>query len=119
VKCATILRWSARILSLVAFAFVAMFLGGGEEFDPAKFTAREWVGFALFPIGVCLGLLVAWFKEGLGALISLACLAAIVAMQVAKSGGLGRGTAFLAFAAPGLLFVASHLVRRTAPAGSR
>ena len=118
-RIATILRWSARILSLAAFVIVAMFLGGGEEFDPGRFSAREWAYFALFPIGVCVGLLVAWFREDLGAGLSLGCLAAQVGILLARSYGLAEAVGFLPFAVPGLLFLASHLVRRTAAAGSR
>ena len=37
------------------------------------------VAFALFPVGVCVGYLIAWRREFLGAMVSAACLALLYA----------------------------------------
>ena len=68
-------HWLARLTSLLSLGIVAMFLLA-EPFNPSHVRPREWVGFVCFPLGVMIGLIVAWFKEGLGASISLCSLAA-------------------------------------------
>ena len=68
-------RWTARILSLVSIAVLLLFLFG-EPFPAAKLSAREWTGLLFFPFGIMLGFVVAWWKEGVGAAITIVSLVA-------------------------------------------
>ena len=53
------LRWSARVWSILAVGLVLLF-ASGEGMNLAHFTAHELVLFVFFPLGVCLGMAVAW-----------------------------------------------------------
>lgn len=100
----TFLRWTARLWSLLAIAFVLAFMIG-EELNLARFTPHELVLFAFFPVGVCAGLVLAWRHELAGGTVTVASLAAFYLANRAFSGRFPGGLAFLAVAAPGLLFL--------------
>jgi hypothetical protein len=106
------LRWSARILSLLAVGVVLLF-AIGEGLNLSRFTATELVLFAFFPVGVCLGMVLAWRWEGLGGGITLASFAAFYLVHRLTSSGFPRGFAFLALAAPGFLFPLCSLWARS------
>jgi len=77
----TAIRWIARVWSIASVGFVLlMFVGSGlaEGFNPAQFAFRDWVGL-FFPLGVCLGMIVAWRREGLGGGITVGSLLALYA----------------------------------------
>lgn len=100
------LRWVARLWSILSVAFVLLFAIGeiahGSGPPP---TRQEWVGLAFWPLGVCLGLVLAWYREALGGALALACLAAFYLWNLASSGRLPRGPFFFLVAAPGLIFL--------------
>jgi hypothetical protein len=56
-----VIRWVARIWSILALGFVALMLVGEvvSPHAPPPSSARDLVGLALFPFGVCLGILLA------------------------------------------------------------
>lgn len=105
------LRWSARVLSILAVGIVLLF-AFGEGLNLSQFTTRELVLFAFFPLGVCLGMVVAWWREGLGGGITMACLAAFYLVNRLSSSSFPRGLAFVALAAPGFLFLVCWLWTR-------
>ncbi len=94
-------RWTARIWSVVSICVVLLFIIG--EGGPTK--AAEWRLFLFFPLGVCLGMALAWWREGIGGIVTVASLLAFYAIHLATTGTLPYGWAFLAFAAPGFLFL--------------
>ncbi len=47
-----LIRWAARLLSIVSATMLLLFLFGAERFEVSKFTATEWLGVAFFPFGV-------------------------------------------------------------------
>jgi hypothetical protein len=99
------LRWLARIGSVVSLGLLLIFFVG-ERFNPAKVASREWVGFLFFPIGVGAGMIVGWWREGLGgAITTLSLLAFYGVYGFLLNGSLWQGGAFIAFAAPGMLFL--------------
>ncbi|MGB8266460.1 MAG: hypothetical protein WCE44_09080 [Candidatus Velthaea sp.] len=111
------LQWLARALSLAAVGVVLSFaIGGGSFSQLSRFTASELVLFAFFPLGVCLGMVVAWRWEGVGAAITIASLGAFYAAHRLLSPGFPRGFAFVALAAPGLLFLLHWLLKRSSQA---
>ena len=107
------LRWSARVWSILAVGLVLLF-AFGEGVNLSHFTARELVLFAFFPLGVCLGMAVAWWREGLGGGVTVASFAAFYLAHFLQSSHLPRGLAFAAVAAPGFLFLLSWLLARSA-----
>jgi hypothetical protein len=106
------LRWSARVLSILAVGVVLLF-AFGEGLNLSHFTAPQLVLFAFFPIGVCLGMALAWRWEGLGGGIAVASLAAFYLVDRLTSSSFPRGFAFVALAAPGFLFLLCWLWARS------
>jgi hypothetical protein len=75
---------------------------------------KEWLGFLFFPFGICVGMILAWKKESLGGLITVGSLLASYVVHFATTGRLLKGWAWLAFAAPGFLFLLSSQLSRRA-----
>jgi len=83
--------WVARIWSLVSFGFVLLFLfGEGLNGHGARPTQGEWIGLALWPGGVVLGLAIAWFRAKLGGVIAIASLIAFYLWSLWDRGGFLR-----------------------------
>jgi len=103
-------RWIARAWSVATIALVLAFIVGERSLPSGP---REWLGFLFFPFGICVGMIVAWKKESLGGFITVASLLAAYVIHFATTGTLLKGWAWLAFAAPGFLFLLlSQLSRR-------
>lgn len=102
----------ARVGSIASITLLIM-LFVGEGLDPFHVTPRQWVGLFFFPIGVIVGMVIAWWKEGVGAAITLGSLLALYLVY----GYLMRyhiaGWAFLVFASPGFLFLLHWLLTGT------
>jgi hypothetical protein len=92
---------------------VVLLFAFGEGLNLSHFTARELVLFAFFPIGVCLGMALAWRWEGFGGGLTVASLAAFYLAQRLTSSSFPRGFAFVALAAPGFLFLLCWLWARS------
>ncbi|MGB7767253.1 MAG: hypothetical protein WBN22_00165 [Verrucomicrobiia bacterium] len=105
------LRWSARILSILVVGILLVF-ACGEGLNLPHFTARELLLFVFFPLGFCVGMVVAWWREGLGGGITVGSLAAFYLADYLMSSSFPRGWAFVALAAPGFLFLLSQLWTR-------
>jgi hypothetical protein len=85
----------------------------GEPFDATRITAAQWLGLTLFPFGLMAGFVVAWWKEGLGAAITIGSLVVFSLVFVfLLNGNIMRGAGFLVFALPGFLFLLSWLLKR-------
>jgi len=107
------LSWVARIWSLASIVFVLVFLfGEGLSGHGAEPTAAEWIGLALWPGGVVVGLAVAWFRNGLGGAIATGFLIGFYVWNLLERGSFPRGPYFLLVAAPGILFLLSSLLSR-------
>ena len=109
-----ILRWIARILSIISIGFVLLFLAG-EVLPPhteAVFKVRDVVAMVFFPIGVCIGLGLAWRRELQGGMIAIGSLAAFYLILFLFDGRFPRGPYFFLLASPGLLFLAVWGVER-------
>ena len=105
----TILRWIARIGSIIIIAGVlAIFIGEGG-FNPFKLTAQEASMMVCF-WGSCIGLGLAWKWEGIGGTISVSFMAIFFALEFAFSGHFPRGWAFEVIAFPGILFLTISLL---------
>ncbi|MCU0640226.1 MAG: hypothetical protein MUF59_10225 [Candidatus Krumholzibacteria bacterium] len=103
-RCALAIRWIARAWSVASIVVIIAFFIG-EGFEPGRVTSKELTGMIFFPFGMCLGLIIAWWKEGLGGLVAVVSLLAFYAVHLATAGTFPSGWAWLVFAAPGFLFV--------------
>jgi len=100
------LRWTARVWSVVSVVLLLGFIiGEGIHLSGPK----EWIGFALFPIGISVGMVLAWRHERLGGAITVGSLLAFYVLYFATTGAPPKGWAWLVFAAPGFLFLLSSL----------
>lgn len=112
-KAALVSRWFARVWSLLSILIILMLaIGESVGSKGRRPTSQEWLGLALWPIGAIAGLVVAWFREELGGIIAIACLAGFYAWNLLHSGFLPRGPFFLLFTAPAFLFLAAGLLSR-------
>lgn len=106
-------RWFARATSFLSVGLLLLFIIG-ESPGPRPVTSREWIGLLFFPFGVVVGMLVAWKREALGSLLSIASLACFyIVYGWMLSGRLLQGWGFAAFTSPALLFLATWLMERT------
>ena len=78
-----VIRWIARVWSVTSIALFILFVVG-EGDNPASIT--EWIGFLFFPVGICVGLIIAWWKEGIGGGLTVASLLVFYVFQLATSG---------------------------------
>ena len=101
-------RWSARLASLASLAMLVLFATSGGDAP----NAFEWLLLACFPIGVAVGMIVAWFREILGGSIPLASLLAFHAILLLAGDRPPAGPWFLVFAAPGIVLLGVGLVAR-------
>jgi len=111
------LRWTARVWSVLALGVVLLF-AFGEGLHLAAFSARELVLFLFFPVGICLGMALAWRWEGLGGGITVASLAAFYLVERLTSHSFPRGYALLVLSAPGFLFLLCWWMRLRRSHGS-
>jgi hypothetical protein len=104
------LRWTARVWSAASVALVLGFIVG-EGFNPSGLN--EWLGILFFPVGISVGMILAWWKAGLGGSITVGSLLAFYLVHLATAGTFPKGWAWVVFAAPGFLFLlSSHFSRR-------
>jgi hypothetical protein len=111
----TVIRWVARVWSIASIGFVLlMFVGSAlaEGINPAQFAFRDLVGLFFFPLGICLGMMMAWRWEGLGGGITVGSLLAFYAALRVMDGRFPRGPWFALVAAPGVFFLVSWLLSR-------
>lgn len=98
------LLWTARTGSIISIFFLLMIFVGEWEL-PVELSARDAVMITFFPGGVVLGMIIAWFKERRGALITVYSLALFYLADLAFSGNIPRGPYFILFSLPGFLFL--------------
>ena len=103
-KITSIIRWTARILSVVSIGLVLLFMVG-EGFDYTRIKPNEWVLFIFFPFGISIGMLLSWWQEGIGGIITAGCLLMFYVVHFVIAGKIPHGLAFLVFTIPGFLFL--------------
>jgi hypothetical protein len=109
----TILRWLARILSIASIVILLLFLFGEGDFSEiGAITVREWLLVLCFPGGVVLGMIIGWWREGIGGALTAGSLLIFYGATLGLYGSLPSGPWFLLFALPGLLFLACWLLSR-------
>lgn len=103
-------RWTARIWSIASALVVVPFLFPGESMHP---TAQEALGLLCFPGGMLLGFAIAWWREGLGGIVTLLSMVLFYLWIYQRDGRVPMSPYFLLLAAPGLLFVLYAAFRRS------
>lgn len=106
-----IIRWTARLGSIASIGLLLAFLLGEGEW-PLQLSLSEGLGIMLFPGGVIAGMVIGWWREGMGGLIAIASLVAFYLEQVIIGHGAPQGPWFLIFALPGLLFMLYWVLSR-------
>ncbi len=104
------MSWVARIASIISIGIILLFFIG-EGFIPAQLTLNEWLGFIFFPLGIVVGMVVAWWREGVGGFITLGSLILFYLVHFLTAGTFPKGFAWIAFTSPGILFLASWLIQ--------
>jgi len=102
----------ARVGSIASVTLLLMFFIG-EGVHLSEITRNEWIGLLFFPIGVVIGMIIAWWKEGLGSAITLGSLLAFYLVWGYLLRNHIGGWWFVIFAAPGFLFLLHWLLRGT------
>ena len=106
-------RWFARATSLLSIGLLLLFIIG-EGSDLRAVAGRQWIGLLFFPFGVVVGMLVAWKRELLGSLLSIASLVCFyIVYGFILSGRLPGAWAFAAFTSPAFFFLLTWLMERT------
>ena len=106
-----IIRWIARILSIVSMGILLLFFIG-EGFNPVQLSARDWILFIFFPLGITIGIILAWRWEMLGGIIAFVSLLSFYASHFIMSNKFPAGPYFLIFALPGISFMLCGILSR-------
>src|SRR5262245_7196253 len=102
-------RWIARMWGIASALLLLAFAFGGHEH--LRFTVREAMAFLLFPVGVIVGFVIAWWRELTGGLVTVGCFFLFCLLLLAGSGQ-WPGIYFVLFAAPGFFHIASCVLAR-------
>jgi len=109
----TIVRWIARILSILSIGMLLLFFFGEADFSqPFHLSTQEWILVTFFPLGVMVGMILGWWREGLGGLITTIGLLGFYLVDILFTGTPPGGPFFLLFSLPGLLFGVIWLLER-------
>lgn len=101
----------ARAGSVISITLLLL-LFQAEALHPSEVAPREWFGLVFFPVGVIVGLTIAWWKEGLGVSITLGSLLAFYFVYGYLLEYHLGGWAFVMFASPAFLFFFHWVLRR-------
>jgi hypothetical protein len=104
-----VLELLARVGSIASITLLLM-LFFGEGLEPSKISLNEWAGLLFFPIGVVIGMTLAWWKEGVGSVITVASLVGFYLVWGYLLRNHIGGWWFLVFASPGFLFLLHWLL---------
>lgn len=101
----------ARVTSIASITLLVM-LFAGETFHPSEISRNEWIGLVFFPTGVVIGMVIAWWKEGVGAVVTIGSLLGFYLVWGYLLRNHIGGWAFVAFASPSVLFLLHWLFYR-------
>ena len=101
----------ARLGSVISITLLLLFFQA-EAFHPSEIAPREWIGLIFFPIGIIIGLAIAWWKEGLGVSITMGSLVAFYLVYGYLLQSHVAGWVFIVFASPAFLFFFHWVLRQ-------
>jgi|SRR5688572_17519301 len=100
------LRWTARIFAAACLAILFLFIFS-ESSDWSKVSAAEMIGMLFFPVGLIIGLILAWHRELPGGAIAFGSVIIFYFVYgLLLAGSLRQSWWFIFFAIPGALFLA-------------
>lgn len=106
-----LIKFLARIGSITSIVLL-LSLFQAEALNPSEVPPRQWFALIFFPVGVIVGMIIAWWKEALGVSVTLGSLLAFYFVY----GYLLRyhvgGWAFVVFASPAFLFLLHWLLHQ-------
>jgi hypothetical protein len=105
-----LIEFLARVGSVMSITLLVL-LFQAEALHPSEIAPSEWVGLVFFPIGVIVGLAIAWWKEGLGISITVGSLLAFYFVYGYLLQYQIGGWAFVMFASPAFLFFFHWVLR--------
>ena len=97
-----VVHWTARLWSIASLGIILLFIFGEGMH---RVRPSEWLLFLFFPAGICVGMILSWWKEGLGGAVTVGSLIAFYAIHFAIAHTFPHGWAFLVFSLPGFLFL--------------
>ena len=102
-----VIRWVARVWGIISLGFMLLMVGGEiiTPTAPPPSEPRDLLAMVFFPVGVCAGLVLAWWREGLGGAITVGSMLAFYFILWAFDGRFPRGPYFALVAGPGILFL--------------
>jgi hypothetical protein len=103
------IRLAARILSILVIG-IELLLIFGEGIHPS--TTMDWIGLLFFPVGISAGMILAWWKEGLGGIITVGSLVAFYMIHYATLQTLPNGAGWFSLSSPGFLFLIHWYITR-------
>jgi hypothetical protein len=106
-----LVEFLARVGSVMSVTLLVL-LFQAEARHPSAIAPSEWFGLVFFPIGVIVGLAIAWWKEGLGISITLGSLLAFYFVYGYLLQYHVGGWAFVMFASPAFLFFFHWVLRQ-------
>lgn len=104
-------RWIARVMSFAVFGIIVAFLGEGTP------TPKEWLLLTFFPVGLLVGLVLSWWREIPGALVSIGSMGAFYTLCYVTSGKMPTGPYFAMLASPAILFLLAGMLARVRQGG--
>ena len=113
-KVAITIKWIARIWSILSFAFLLLFFGAHifSSSETDTFAFKDLLQFVFFPIGLTIGLIIAWKMEGLGGIIAIASIIGFHLQMLITHGKPDFVLLIELLAAPGILFILYWILSR-------
>jgi hypothetical protein len=105
-----LVEFLARIGSVMSITLLVLIFQA-EALHPSDIAPKEWFGLVFFPIGIIIGLAIAWWKEGLGISITMGSLLAFYLVYGYLLEYHVGGWAFVMFASPAFLFFFHWVLR--------
>jgi len=105
-----LVEFLARIGSVMSITLLVLIFQA-EALHPSDIAPKEWFGLVFFPIGIIIGLAIAWWKEGLGISITMGSLLAFYLVYGYLLEYHVGGWAFVIFASPAFLFFFHWVLR--------
>ncbi len=113
----SIIGWIARSLSILTVGLLALFLIG-EPTNLRTVSVQTLLLIVFFPLGLIVGLVIGWWRELAGGIVSAGCLVAFCLLNWTFNGRPPNVAPLLIFAVPGALFIIAGIIRpRRAAAG--
>ncbi|RUL88303.1 hypothetical protein [Tautonia sociabilis] len=107
---AVLARWAGRIASLLSLGLLSLFVAAEPPW-PWRLSPLEGALVLCFPVATALGMVLAWWREGWGGLVTVLGVSEFSLIHLAGTGRLPGGPWFLIFSSPAVGFLASWALR--------